>query len=125
MAATAAQIAQVRRMVAEPTTTTYSDFQIAAFIERYPILDANGEHPLSWNMAVDPPTQSANSRWVPSYNLNVAAADIWEEKAAAVAAQFDFSADRSSFTQSQLIKNALSMRDLYLNKKIPVARPLP
>lgn len=125
MAATAAQIATVRRMVVEPTTTSYSDAQITAAIERYPVLDANGEEPLAWDMTADPPTTSANARWVANYNLNAAAADIWEEKAAAVAGQFDFSADGGSYKTSQISTQYLNMAQVYRSRKQNVSRPLP
>ena len=40
--ATAAQIARLRRMVAEPTEDPYDDDTLAAYIERYPLLDERG-----------------------------------------------------------------------------------
>lgn len=36
-------------------------------------------------------------------DLNATAAEIWDEKAAAVAASFDFEADGGKYTQSQLV----------------------
>ncbi len=70
MAATAAQIAQLRRMTVEPDATTYSDALLASYIEAYPLVDVNGYEPTSvW--------------WSPTYDLNAAAADVWQEKEAA------------------------------------------
>ena len=105
MAATAAQKAQLRRMVNEPTTATYSDAQIAAFIEAYPLPDVRGESPYVEPFGVSdttiPGALPDNDDWTALYDLNAAAADVWAEKAAAVAANFDFSTDGQSFNRSQ------------------------
>lgn len=112
MAATAAQVAQLRRMVSEPTTTTYSDVQIAAYIELYPLVDARGESPWVEPFgASDTETTeplAANDDWTPTYDLNAAAADIWAEKAGTLAARFDFSTDGQSFSRNQAYQAAMS-----------------
>jgi len=70
MAATAEQIIRVRRMTAESgDTSPYSDADMATYIETYPLMDSSGYDP-------------DDSEWTPTYDLNAAAADIWEEKAA-------------------------------------------
>lgn len=48
-----------------------------------------------------------------SYDLNAAAADGWNEKAAAAAARFSFSADGASFSRSDEYKAYESMARLY------------
>lgn len=121
MGASLAEIAQLRRMVAEPTTTTYSDAQITAFIELYPMLDVNGALPTTWVEAGD--EETANPDWIAVYNLNLAAADIWEEKAAAVASKFDFGPSGSSFKQSQLSTQYLKMAETYRNRRVNGWRP--
>lgn len=88
MSATAAQIAQVRRMTAEPTAATYDDAAIAAYIEAYPVIDAN-----------DNPPDDAD--WTATYDLHAACGDLWEEKAAGAAAEFDFAADGGTYSRSQ------------------------
>lgn len=112
MTVTADQIAQLRRMTAEPTTTTYSDAAITAYIERYPLMDALG-HPPYVNSSTTPVTLVANTEWTATYDLNAAAADVWEEKAAAVSSQFDFSADGASFSLSQQYQQADKMTRHY------------
>jgi hypothetical protein len=112
MAATAAMIADLRRMVAEPTTTTYSDALLQSFIETYPMLDSDGVAP-------------DEDGWVAVYNLNLAAADVWTEKAAAVAANPDFTAWGSAFRQSQVHAQYLVMAKEYREKRIRSARGLP
>jgi hypothetical protein len=87
-------IANLRRMVAELTTTTYSDALVTAYIEKYPHLDEFGEAPLDFYG--DP-----NSDWTPTYDLHGAAADIWEEKAVLKIEKFDFTADGGTFRMSQ------------------------
>jgi len=104
MSATAAQIAQVRRMVNEPDDTTYDDDAISVFIERYPLLDERGEAPYTWDTSTSPPTQEDNEDWIATYDLHAAAADIWDEKAAVVAVDFDFSADGGNYSRSQVVQ---------------------
>lgn len=111
-AVTAAQIAQVRRMVAEPTTTTYSDALLTAIIEGYPTIDANGQMPFYWSAAI-PPAQVVNVLWVATYDLNAASGQIWQEKAAVPAADFDFNADGGSYTRSQVYEQAMKQARFY------------
>jgi len=106
MSATAAQIAQVRRMTAEPIAGDYSDSAIRAYIEAYPCIDERGELPYTWDSSTTPPTQDANTEWVTTYDLHAAAADIWEEKAAAVADRFDVTVDSGAYTRSQAYVHA-------------------
>jgi hypothetical protein len=107
MAATAAQIAQLRRMVAESTEDTYDDDALAGYIEAYPLLDERGEAPYTWDTSTEPPTQDANDNWIPSYDLHAAAADVWEEKAAALATKSDFGADGATYHLSQQYEQAM------------------
>lgn len=109
MTATAAQIAQLRRMVNEPTTTIYSDDAIQTAIESHPLMDVNGTDPTYLDYATTPPTITADPDWIPTYDLNAAAADIWDEKAAALAAKFDFSADGGNYSRSQGYEMAQKM----------------
>lgn len=108
---TAAQIAQLRRMVAEPSSDNgYTDAVLSETIARYPVADVAGELPV----AVD---GSANSAWTPTYDLNAAAAEVWQEKAAALAAVFDFSADGASYQRSQAAAQAMRMAQWYGSRR--------
>ncbi len=118
MSATAAQIAQVRRMVAEPTTTTYSDATIQGYIETYPLRDERGQEPYTW-LLNNPPTQSANPQWIATYDLHAAAHDIWDEKAALLAGNFDFSADGAAFSRSQAHQQAQAQARYYAARRKP------
>lgn len=117
---TAAQIATIRRMVAEPTTTTYSDALITTFIEAYPLMDERGELPYTWSSAV-PPVQVVNAEWVATYDLNAAAADIWQEKAGGLAALYDFSADGGNYSRSQAYEQAMKQARYYRARKRPLS----
>jgi hypothetical protein len=109
MAATAAQIAQLRRMCGLLVgDITYTDTVLGGYIEAYPLLDERGEQPYTWDSSTEPPTQDANDSWVATYDLNAAAADVWEERASALAANYDFSADGASFSRSQAYEQYMS-----------------
>jgi hypothetical protein len=88
MAATARMIELLRRMTAEPTADTYHDAELAKYIETYPVLDSEG-HSLD------------SEDWDPSYDLQAAAADIWEEKAALFAEEFTFRADGAAYNLAE------------------------
>lgn len=89
-----AQIAQVRRTANETTTAIYADADIQAFIEDHALVDADGFSPDQDN-------------WTATYDLNAAAADIWEEKAGRRADNFDFSADGGNYSRSQSYEQAM------------------
>lgn len=108
MAATAEQIAQLRRMVDEPGEETYNDALLASYIERYPCLDERGEVPYTWDTSTSPPTQVANDGWIPTYDLAAAAADIWAEKAAGLAQDYKFSADGGTYERQQAYEQAMA-----------------
>lgn len=112
MTATASQISHLRRMVAEPTTTTYSDATLTEYIERYPHLDAWGRSPLD-DYGV------ANSDWTATYDLNAAAGDVWEEKASAVSSKFDFKADGGDYSQSQQYEQYMKQCRYYRSRRLP------
>lgn len=97
MAATAAMIAELRRMVDEPTEATYDDELLTTYIERYPLTDERGVDPYYYDTSTDPPTQVATVGWYPTYDLHAAAEAIWGEKASEVAPQFTFPAREGAY----------------------------
>lgn len=119
MTATAEQIAELRRMVAEPTTTTYSDTLIQGFIERYPMMDERGEAPYTWDTSTEPPAQDANTNWVATYDLHAAAADIWEEKAAGWVNKYNFSADGGNYSRSQVYEQMMKQARYHRSRRKP------
>ncbi|MBI5964933.1 MAG: hypothetical protein HY863_15750 [Chloroflexi bacterium] len=109
---TAAQIAKVRRMCKERNSTSYSDEDIQAFIEAYPLVDIYGyDYRDSQNY------YPINPDWTPTYDLNAAAADIWEEKAGEKADEFDFSADGASYSRSQKYENAMKQARYFRSRR--------
>ncbi len=127
MTATAAQISQLRRMTAEPLDTTYSDLLLATIIEGFPTLDENGEaprihavdsaRPVVYTDYMDVTDLIANQDWIATYDLNAAASAIWEEKAAAAAADFDFSADGGNYSRSQVYEQMMKQARFYGAKR--------
>ena len=107
MAPTAAQILQLRRMVAEPGVGTYSDALLTDIIEAYPLMDERGQYPYTWSSAT-PPAKVTNTAWVETYDLHAAAADIWEEKAATWADKYDFSADGGNYSRSKVYEQMMA-----------------
>lgn len=111
MAIAAADIARLRRMVAESGATNgYTDTVLAETIARYPVPDAAGVYPVD----EDGVTEVA---WVATYDLNNAAADVWTEKSAALAANYDFTADGSDFKRSQAAAMAMKMASYYRSRR--------
>ena len=87
---TADMITQLRRMAAEPLTSdTYTQADLSTIIARYPLNDSAGHKP-------------TDTLWTGAWDLNRAAADVWDEKAAAVATGFDFAADGGDYKRSQV-----------------------
>ena len=120
MAATAAQKARLRRMCGLASgDTTYTDTLLVEYIERYPLLDERGEAPYTWDTATEPPTQDDNDNWVATYDLNAAAADVWDEIAAGIQGNFDFSAEGRSFLRSQAFDHAQSRARYYRSRRTP------
>ena len=118
MTATAAQIAKLRRMTAEPGDTTYSDADIQSYIEAYPLVDENGESPRVPS-STSPGEMEANDDWTATYDLHAAAAAIWEEKAATLAQDYDYEADGSSFSRSQAYKKAIGQARYHAARRSP------
>jgi hypothetical protein len=117
MTVTAAQISQLRRMVGEPTTATYDDATLTAYIERYPHIDQWGESPLD-------DYGEANTEWEATYDLSAAAADVWEEKAGAVASKFDFAANGGNYHQSQQYEQMMKQCRHYRARRMPTTSTL-
>lgn len=118
MTATAAQIARLRRMVNEPSaTSSYTDDDLRDYIHQYPCLDEQGEAPYTIDTSTTPPHRTANTGWLPTYDLHAAAADIYEEKAAVVAQDFDFSADGGNYSRSQAYEHYMKQARYHRSRR--------
>lgn len=123
MTVNAAHIAEVRRMVAEPDGSGgYTDAVLATLIEKYGLVDKYGQSSTYLQMpgsAATSAVENDNPMWIPTYDLNAAAAQIWEEKAAAVAADFDFDADGGDYKRSQKHYQFLAQARYYAARRSP------
>lgn len=81
------EIAVVRRRTAEVDSLTWSDAELAQIIEAHPLAYDDAGAPIGWDL------------WA-------AAADVWSEKASALAGNFDFNADGASYSRSQAYEQA-------------------
>lgn len=104
MTATVAMVTELRRMIDEPETTTYDDDALETYIERYPVLDFLGTKPTDVDYSTEPPTLSEKAEWIPTYDLHAVAADIWLEKSAVVAEDYNITADGSTLNRGDVQK---------------------
>jgi hypothetical protein len=117
--ATAGQIARLRRMVDEADETTYTDETLAEYIEERPSMDERGELPFEWDTSTEPPTQDENESWIETYDLAAAAADVWAEKAAVLAQDYDTNADGASLSRSQAYEQAMKQSRYWSSRRKP------
>jgi len=107
MAASTTDIALLRRRAAEPTEATYTDEELAAVIERFPLVDDDEYEP-------------DDSGWNPTYDLSAAAAEVWAEKAMALDG-YDFDADGGSYKRSQTFEQAMKKARYWGKRRAPVS----
>lgn len=101
MALTAAQLARVRRMAAEPTEDTYTDADIDTLADQVAkVVDASGYAP-------------SHADYTDTYDLYILTAEIWREKAGNVADEYDFVAEGAEFSRSQKYTTFLSQAARY------------
>jgi hypothetical protein len=113
--ATEAMIRTVRRKSNEDNLDTYSDEDIVEFIEAYPLIDDQGLNP--WYISGNPPERKVTIGWIPTYDLNAAIANIWEEKASVVGQDFDFNADGGSYSRSQVYQQYMETVRYFRSKR--------
>jgi len=114
---TAEMIAQVRRMVGEPNSSTYDHDTVVEYIAKHPLIDERGEKPYSFETSDEPPTEDLNEDWIPTFDLHATAAEMWGEKAATYAANFDFSVDGGNFTHSQQHEHCLTQARYHSSRR--------
>ena len=104
MAATLAMVERLRRMTNESLSQDFTYALMAEAIERYPVADEDSNEP-------------ADSDWTATYDLYAAASDIWTEKAAAVAQDYNFSANDAGFDRSQVYAQYMRMARYYASRR--------
>jgi hypothetical protein len=118
---TVAQIAQLRRMVGETDpNAVYTNALMTSYIDRYPRIDEEGEEPFTLS-GDTPPRHIVNPDWMPTYDMNAAAADIWVEKATATVGQYDFNADGGSYSRSQQYDQYMKQARFYRARSMPTS----
>ena len=100
MTVTDSDLRRLRKMVVEPTEVNYTDEDLTTMIEDTACRDSTGKDP-------------DDSDWTATYNIFKVASEIWIEKAAQVANEFDFNADGGSFSRSQKQMMALKQASYY------------
>lgn len=120
MAPSSDDIARLRRMVNEPNTDTYDDTDMSAVIARYAVVDTFGQPP-QIRSATYPPTLIANPQWIESYDLHSAAAEVWEEKAAVAAQDYDFDSplDDGTYQRSQVYEQYMAQARYHMSRRAP------
>lgn len=114
MAASAEQIAKLRRLTAESDPAgAYSDGALAEHIEANPLPYRDS----STGRVYRP----GDTAWVATYDLNAAASDVWDEKAATVANQHDYSVDGSSRSRGQLHEHYVERARYFRARSTPVS----
>jgi len=128
MSVSTSEVRRVRRMIAETSATSaFSDADIAAAISRYPREDARGEAPFRKTKTASG-ALAPNPDWMPTYDLHAAAAELWEIKAADLAANYDFAADGGTYHRSQAVDHAMRMVRWHQARRSPTTitlRPEP
>lgn len=93
-------INRLRRLTGESASETYTDADLTECLERYPLADADGY-------------VSTDTAWAGNWDINQAAADVWEEKATFMVADFDFSADGGDYKRSQAYQQTLAIARMF------------
>jgi hypothetical protein len=99
-------IGTLRRMIAEPTTATYSDSLLSEYIGKYALTDSEGYEP-------------DDTSWTPTYDLNRAASVIWYEKAMLYVGDYAFTADGSTFHREQAYQQAMKAASRFASMAAP------
>lgn len=119
MSATDEMVYELRGLIDEPLEDTYSDDDLKTAIEKYPRNDALGTKPFYYNIGTNPPTRVQNGSWMPTYDLNCAAADMWLKKATKRAQDFAFSADGGSYSRDQAYQQMMQNYRTFMSRRSP------
>lgn len=122
MAATVAQVKKLQRLVNEPTAGAYAYEDLKAILEQYPQMDKEGTEPqyiLTPATATTPPVYADNPNWIPTYDIHSAAAEIFEEKAANAAQDFEFSVDGESYKRNQVYDQYMQLVRFHQARRSP------
>lgn len=108
MAALEDAVARVKRLGATDQRPVVTGLQVQAIVETYRLVDAEGLAP-------------GATGWSPTYDTNAAIAEVWAQKAAAVAGDYSFSADNAEFSKGDVLAHMLAMEAKYSALVVDVA----
>lgn len=100
-------LATLRDMVAPTSRPTLEDATLERVLDAYAIADRYGVAP-------------GGDDWEGVWDLNAAAANAWEMKAAKVAGDFTFSADGASYSKGDVLAKCVEMAARYAAKSTSV-----
>ena len=93
----------LHRILAAETEPVLELDDLHALLFMHRIVDANGTIP-------------AYDNWIPTYDLNAAAAEGWRWKAARAAERFSFSADGASYNRDQIYQHCMEQAKRYSSR---------
>lgn len=102
-----AALARVTRLGATGLRPALSGDEVENIVDSYLLPDLAGLLP-------------AAPGYVPTYDTNAAIAEVWAQKAAVVAADFDFKADDAEYSKGDVLAHMLAMEAKYLQMVVPV-----
>lgn len=118
MTVTAAQLGQLRRMCnLADDDAVYTDDVLTGYITRYALPDRLGVAPTYITYSGLAPTETVNSSWLATYDLNAAAADVWQERASTLADRYDFNADGANYSRSQQYQQYMQQARYYRSRR--------
>jgi hypothetical protein len=114
MAVTATQLSQLRRMCnLADDDAVYTDGVLTGYITKYALPDRLGTAPTYVTYSGTTPVETVNGSWLATYDLNAAAADVWQERASGLVDRYDFSADSASYSRSQQYQQYMQQARYY------------
>lgn len=119
MTVTATQLSTLRRMCnLAADDAVYTDTVLTDYITRYALVDRLGAQPTYIRYAGSvTPTVVVNPYWIGAYDLNSAAADVWQEQASTLASTYDFTADNATYNRSQMYTHAMQQANYYRSRR--------
>jgi hypothetical protein len=100
---------------------TYTNTVLNAYAKKYALLDRLGTSPqyIQTLSSVTEPEFTVNPYWIATYDLNAVAADVWQERASALADAFAFSADGARYERQQKYDMYMKQARYYRSRRSP------
>lgn len=105
----AGYLALLMERVAATSRPVLSDATVAAILDSHPTPDTAGR------LADD-------DDWVPTYDLDAAAAEGWRVKGGKVAGDFNFAADGATYSKADVMAHCLAMEAKYASRSHGISK---